>query len=136
MAENDSFFGWGVTLDDTNEFVKTSPFSFAMFTSHHCNFATGQRNQLTQETELLESVLSDVSHQKQTSTKNEMIAKSKELMTLFQQIHKKPMISFVTAPVPADFSRYLLSAERLCFCKEQEVPLCSLSCCFMTEVIT
>ena len=67
---------------------------------------TGQRNQLTQETELLENLLKEVDHQKWTCSKNELIHKSSELMQMFTQVHCKPMASFVTAPVPADFTRY------------------------------
>ena len=67
--------------------------------------SVGQRNQLTQETELLESLLQEVEHQKRASSKNELIAKSSDLQQMFQQVHRKPMASFVTAPVPADFTR-------------------------------
>ena len=65
----------------------------------------GQRNQLTQETELLESLLQEVDHQKRACSKQELISKSNELLQMFTQVHRKPMASFVTAPVPADFTR-------------------------------
>ncbi|XP_074643810.1 E3 ubiquitin-protein ligase TRIM37-like [Tubulanus polymorphus] len=64
----------------------------------------GQRSQLTQETELIESVLQEVEHQLRCSSKNELIGKSLELLQMFTQVHRKPMASFVTAPVPADFT--------------------------------
>lgn len=64
----------------------------------------GQRNQLTQETELLESLLQEVDHQKRACSKHELISKSNELLKMFTQVHMKPMASFVTAPVPADFT--------------------------------
>ncbi|XP_064620153.1 E3 ubiquitin-protein ligase TRIM37-like isoform X2 [Lineus longissimus] len=64
----------------------------------------GQRNQLTQETELLESLLQEVELQLRSCSKNELINKSSELLQTFTQVHRKPMGSFVTAPVPADFS--------------------------------
>ncbi len=66
---------------------------------------SGQRNQLTQETELLESLLQEVDHQKRSCSKQELIQKSAELLQMFSQVHRKPMASFVTAPVPADFTR-------------------------------
>ena len=65
----------------------------------------GQKNSLTQETELLESLLQEVEHQLRSCTKSELIAKSGELLQMFTQVHRKPMASFVTAPVPASFMR-------------------------------
>ena len=67
---------------------------------------SGQRNQLTQETELLESVLQEVEHQKRSSTKQELISKSADLLRMFEQVHRKPMASFVTVPVQSNFTRY------------------------------
>ncbi|CAH1802415.1 unnamed protein product [Owenia fusiformis] len=64
----------------------------------------GQRNSLTQETELLESVLQEVEHQLRSCSKSELITKSGELLEMFSQVHRKPMASFVTAAVPADFN--------------------------------
>nr|XP_047141559.1 E3 ubiquitin-protein ligase TRIM37 isoform X2 [Hydra vulgaris] len=64
----------------------------------------GQKNALTQETELLESLLQEVEHQLRISTKNSLINKSNELLQMFQQVHRKPMASFVTASIPADFN--------------------------------
>ena len=68
-------------------------------------YLSGQRNQLTQETELLESVLQEVEHQRRALSKSELITNSADLQQLFTQVHRKPMASFVTAPVPADFTR-------------------------------
>ena len=65
----------------------------------------GQRNQLSQETELLESVLHEVEHHSQTCSKQQLIEKSADLLRMFHEVHRKPMGSFVTAPVPADFTR-------------------------------
>ena len=69
-------------------------------------FVSGQRNQLTQETELLESLLQEVEHQKRSCSKNELIFKNADLLQMFSQVHRKPMAAFVTSPVPADFTRY------------------------------
>ena len=44
---------------------------------------------------------------KQNCPKQELIRKTTELMDMFKQVHKKPMASFVSAPVPADFTRCL-----------------------------
>nr|XP_049695068.1 uncharacterized protein LOC110378720 isoform X3 [Helicoverpa armigera] len=70
----------------------------------------GQKNSLTQETEQLEHLLQEIEHQLHSSTRkrtssimSELIAKSGELSKMIHQVRKKPMASFVTAPVPADF---------------------------------
>ncbi|KAI5638499.1 b-box zinc finger domain-containing protein [Phthorimaea operculella] len=62
-----------------------------------------QKNSLTQETEQLEHLLQEIEHQMHSSTRSELIAKSGELSKMIHQVRKKPMASFVTAPVPADF---------------------------------
>ncbi|XP_043281811.1 uncharacterized protein [Venturia canescens] len=63
----------------------------------------GQKNSLTLETEQLEALLQEVEHQLHSCTRSELIVKSPELSRMIHQIRKKPMTSFVTAPVPADF---------------------------------
>ncbi|XP_020707775.2 uncharacterized protein LOC105685580 isoform X2 [Athalia rosae] len=63
----------------------------------------GQKNSLTQETEQLEALLQEVEHQLHACTRSELIVKSAELSRMIHQVRKKPMASFVTAPVPADF---------------------------------
>ncbi|XP_063620066.1 E3 ubiquitin-protein ligase TRIM37-like isoform X2 [Cydia splendana] len=63
----------------------------------------GQKNSLTQETEQLEHLLQEIEHQLHASTRSELIAKSSDLSKMIHQVRKKPMASFVTAPVPADF---------------------------------
>ena len=68
-------------------------------------FDSAQKSHLTQETELLESLLQEVEHQKRTCSKQELIQKSSELLQMFTQVHRKPMASFVTEAVPADFPR-------------------------------
>lgn len=64
----------------------------------------GQKNQLTQETSLLETLIHEVEGQLNDCGKSELIEKSGELTQMFKQVHRKPMASFVTAPVPADFT--------------------------------
>ncbi|KAK7087602.1 E3 ubiquitin-protein ligase TRIM37-like isoform X2 [Littorina saxatilis] len=64
----------------------------------------GQRNRLTQEAELWESVLDKVGGELSSSGRAELIRRSAEMMELFRQVHLRPMASFVTAPVPADFT--------------------------------
>lgn len=66
----------------------------------------GQKNSLTLETEQLEALLQEVDHQLRTCTRSELIVKSIELSRKIHQVRKKPMTSFVTAAVPADFHRY------------------------------
>ncbi|KAJ8722901.1 hypothetical protein PYW07_004081 [Mythimna separata] len=63
----------------------------------------GQKNGLTQETEQLEHLLQEIEHQLHSSTRSELITKSGELSKMIHQVRKKPMASFVTAPVAADF---------------------------------
>ncbi|XP_016844823.1 uncharacterized protein LOC100121202 isoform X1 [Nasonia vitripennis] len=63
----------------------------------------GQKNSLTLETEQLEALLQDIEQQLHTCSRSELIARSAELSHIIYQVRKKPMISFVTAPVPADF---------------------------------
>ncbi|XP_027766343.1 E3 ubiquitin-protein ligase TRIM37-like, partial [Empidonax traillii] len=64
----------------------------------------GQKTSLTQETELLETLLQEVEHQLRSCSKSELISKSSEILMMFQQVHRKPMASFVTTPVPPDFT--------------------------------
>lgn len=63
----------------------------------------GQKNGLTQETEQLEHLLQEIEHQLHSCTRSELIAKSGDLSKMIHQVRKKPMASFVSAPVPADF---------------------------------
>ncbi|XP_051972653.1 E3 ubiquitin-protein ligase TRIM37-like isoform X2 [Xyrauchen texanus] len=70
----------------------------------------GQKTSLTQETELLESLLQEVEHQLRSCCKSELISKSPEILLMFQQVHRKPMQSFVTTPVPPDFTSELVPA--------------------------
>lgn len=65
-----------------------------------------QKNALTLETEQLETFLQDIEQQLHTCSRSELIARSAELTQLIYKLRKKPMTSFVTAPVPADFPRY------------------------------
>nr|CAB3267241.1 ZF(Bbox/RING)-2 zinc finger protein [Phallusia mammillata] len=68
----------------------------------------GQKNQLTQETEMLESVLKEVEHQMGACSKSELIFRSHDMLEMFRAIHKKPMASFVSASVPPDFTSELV----------------------------
>lgn len=70
-----------------------------------CIFLTGQRSRLTQEAELWESVLEKVGGELGNSGRAELVRRSSEIMELFRQVHLRPMASFVSAPVPADFTR-------------------------------
>jgi len=47
---------------------------------------TGQRGQLTQETELLDSLIEKVENQVAHSSKKELISRSEELLTIFKQV--------------------------------------------------
>ncbi|KAK6629901.1 hypothetical protein RUM43_003722 [Polyplax serrata] len=63
----------------------------------------GQKNLLTQETEQLEAIIQEVDQRLHSCSRSELISKSGDLSRLIHQLRKKPMASFVTAPVPADF---------------------------------
>ncbi|KAA3677490.1 tripartite motif-containing protein 37 [Paragonimus westermani] len=63
----------------------------------------GQRNQLFQEIELLETLLQEVQSELTTVSRPEIIARSAEILAMFAEVHRKPMATFVTAPVAADF---------------------------------
>ncbi|CAH1998364.1 unnamed protein product [Acanthoscelides obtectus] len=63
----------------------------------------GQKDSLTQETEQLEHLLHEIEHQLHVCTRSELIMKSNDLSRMINGIRKKPMTSFVTPPVPADF---------------------------------
>ena len=96
--------------------------------SHCCNVArhnAGQKSHLTQETELLESLLQEVDHQKRSCSKQELIQKSSELLQMFTQVHRKPMASFVTEAIPADFPRQVFMP---CF-RRHFLTLCIFSVC-------
>ncbi|CAF0875972.1 unnamed protein product [Didymodactylos carnosus] len=63
-----------------------------------------QRSQFSRETELIEHVLQDIEHKIKTSGKAEIISKQQDLLQSIQFIYRKPMTSFVTTPIPSDFS--------------------------------
>lgn len=63
----------------------------------------GQKTSVTKETEQLESLLQSVEQQLHSSSKNELISRSGEILNMIAEVQRKPMASFVTAPVPADF---------------------------------
>ncbi|CAL8089724.1 unnamed protein product [Calicophoron daubneyi] len=63
----------------------------------------GQRSQLFQEIELLEALIQEVQSELSTVSRAEVITRSPEILAMFAEVHRKPMASFVTAPVPADF---------------------------------
>lgn len=62
-----------------------------------------QKNSLSQETEQLETVLKSVEQHLNTSCKSELIVLSTDILRNMTEIQSKPMASFVTAAVPADF---------------------------------
>lgn len=65
----------------------------------------GQKSSLNLETEQLETLLQDIEHQLHSCTRSELISRSADLSHIMNQVCKKPVTSFVTAPVPADFPR-------------------------------
>ncbi|XP_058820505.1 E3 ubiquitin-protein ligase TRIM37-like isoform X3 [Topomyia yanbarensis] len=69
-----------------------------------------QKNSLTQETEQLEHLLQEIEHQLNTCSKSRLIMKSAELLKMINQVRNKPMASYITAPVPADFLSEIVPA--------------------------
>ncbi len=66
-----------------------------------------QRNHLSQETDLLDSLLQEVQAQINSATAANLIFRSPALSAMFAEVHKTPMASFVSAPVPAEFQRFV-----------------------------
>lgn len=62
-----------------------------------------QKNSLSQETEQLEAILKSVEQQLSMSCKSELVGISSGILQRMAEIQSKPMASFVTAAVPADF---------------------------------
>lgn len=63
-----------------------------------------QRNQLSQETESIDTIIQEVENEIRSNTKSELINKQLQILQRCQQINRKPMASFVTAAVPGDFT--------------------------------
>uniref|UniRef100_A0A0X3PMC6 MATH domain-containing protein n=1 Tax=Schistocephalus solidus TaxID=70667 RepID=A0A0X3PMC6_SCHSO len=69
-----------------------------------------QRTHLSQEVELLESLLQEVQTQLNSASKANLIFRSMALSTMFAEVHKTPMASLVSAPVPAEFQSEIVPA--------------------------
>ncbi|THD18287.1 E3 ubiquitin-protein ligase TRIM37 [Fasciola hepatica] len=52
---------------------------------------------------MLEALLQGVQTELDTVSRAEIISRYPEILAMFAEVHRKPMVSFVTAPVPADF---------------------------------
>ncbi|RXN08823.1 E3 ubiquitin- ligase TRIM37-like protein [Labeo rohita] len=66
---------------------------------------------LVQEVEKnVEAVRGAKDERLRSCSKSELISKSPEILLMFQQVHRKPMQSFVTTPVPPDFTSELVPA--------------------------
>merc|ERR1719309_1386681 len=80
----------------------------------------GQKNALTQETEQVEQLLSEIEQQLHNASKGQLIAKSAELLQTAVAANKKPMTSFVTAPVQPDFQSEIVPPyDEKTFCMNQ-----------------
>ncbi|XP_059144246.1 E3 ubiquitin-protein ligase TRIM37-like isoform X1 [Physella acuta] len=64
----------------------------------------GQRNQLSQEVSVWESAIEKVEADLRDAGKAELVMRSKDLLELFRTAHRQSTSSFVTTPVPADFT--------------------------------
>ena len=63
-----------------------------------------QRNQISQETESIDTIIQEVEQEIRSNSKSELINKQLQVLQRCQQINRKPMASFVTAAVPGDFT--------------------------------
>lgn len=70
----------------------------------------GQKSQLTQQKELLESLIQEVETKVSEISKSDLISMSSQFLQMFSRVHRQPMASFVSAPVPADFTSELVPA--------------------------
>ncbi|VDK80355.1 unnamed protein product [Dibothriocephalus latus] len=62
------------------------------------------------EVELLDSLLQEVQTQLNSASKANLIFRSMALSTMFAEVHKTPMASLVSAPVPAEFQSEIVPA--------------------------
>lgn len=68
-------------------------------------YRLGQKNQLCEETEVLDNVISRIEKELKCESKAELIKQAGDLTKLVQKVCKQPMPSLVTGAVPADFLR-------------------------------
>ncbi|XP_059614605.1 E3 ubiquitin-protein ligase TRIM37-like [Phlebotomus argentipes] len=73
-----------------------------------------QKRSLTQETEQLERLLKETEHQLSTCSRSQLIMKSPELLKIIHQVRIKPMSSYVTASMPADFTSEMVPMYDSC----------------------
>lgn len=62
-----------------------------------------QKNTLTLETEQLEHLLQEIETQLNNCSRSQLISKSPDLLKMINQVRSKPMSSYSSTPVPADF---------------------------------
>lgn len=65
----------------------------------------GQKNQLMQQKDLLEQLILEVETKVSEISKSDLISMSGQFRQMFSRVHRQPMASVVSAPVPADFTR-------------------------------
>ncbi|GAB0094626.1 E3 ubiquitin-protein ligase TRIM37-like [Sergentomyia squamirostris] len=73
-----------------------------------------QKRSLAQETEQLERLLEETEHQLNTCSRSQLIMKSPELLKIIHQVRVKPMASYVTAPMSADFTSEMVPSYDTC----------------------
>ena len=74
----------------------------------------GQRNQLSQEVNMWELAIEKLESDLRDAGKAELVMRSKDLLELVRQAHLQSTSSFVTTPVPADFTRSVCSLSSRC----------------------
>ncbi|XP_055686310.1 E3 ubiquitin-protein ligase TRIM37-like isoform X2 [Lutzomyia longipalpis] len=73
-----------------------------------------QKRSLTQETEQLERILEETEHQLNTCSRSQLIMKSPEVLKIIHQVRIKPMSSYVTARMSADFTSEMVPSFDKC----------------------
>ncbi|CAG9771681.1 unnamed protein product [Ceutorhynchus assimilis] len=72
------------------------------------NTLVTQKNSLGQESNELERLIQKIERHLHICTRSDLITKGAELTRIIQNVLKKPLTSFVTAPIPGDFNSEII----------------------------
>ena len=67
----------------------------------------GQKNQLSEETEVLHSMINQLDSELRCRSKPQLIDEASNLIKAAHRVCRQPMPSLVTGTVPADFLRFV-----------------------------
>lgn len=77
----------------------------ATFSNMLLFLCTGQKNKLSEETEILHNVIGQIEGELRRNSKSQLIEKASNLIQVAHHVCRQPMPSVVTGAVPADFLR-------------------------------